>query len=110
MPSRPKAWRPARQETAEQAERRYDAERRAATETRRLYSTARWRAVRDDQLKGEPLCRMCLEVGIRTLANTCDHVEPHRGDVDKFWGGPFQSLCGPCHNSAKQAEEAAARG
>jgi 5-methylcytosine-specific restriction enzyme A len=27
------------------------------------------------------------------------------GDETKFWQGPFQSLCGPCHNSTKQALE-----
>jgi 5-methylcytosine-specific restriction enzyme A len=26
-------------------------------------------------------------------ATICDHVEPHRGDVNKFWLGPFMSLC-----------------
>jgi hypothetical protein len=35
----------------------------------------------------------------------CDHVEPHRGDLDKFWSGPFQSLCAEHHNSDKQRIE-----
>jgi hypothetical protein len=35
----------------------------------------------------------------------CDHVEPHRGDLDKFWSGPFQSLCAECHNVDKQRIE-----
>jgi len=35
----------------------------------------------------------------------CDHIEPHRGNMVKFWNGPFQSLCKQCHDSVKQAFE-----
>src|SRR5262249_60020746 len=49
-----------------------------------------------------PLCKFCLERGIVTPATICDHVEPHRGDVNKFWLGPFQSLCKVCHDSTKR--------
>ena len=38
-------------------------------------------------------------------ASVCDHVHPHRGDEVKFWAGPFQSLCKPCHDSDKQRQE-----
>jgi 5-methylcytosine-specific restriction enzyme A len=34
-----------------------------------------------------------------------DHVEPHHGDVNKFWLGPFQSLCKGCHESTKRMVE-----
>ena len=34
-----------------------------------------------------------------------DHVEPHHGDVNKFWLGPFQSLCKECHDSTKKFVE-----
>jgi 5-methylcytosine-specific restriction protein A len=47
----------------------------------------------------------CLERGVVTPATICDHVEPHRGDVNKFWLGPFQSLCKPCHDGDKQRLE-----
>lgn len=108
MPKRPAAFRLAGQLTRQDANRVYDRERRSSSMTRRLYSTAAWRRVRDEQLAREPLCRMCLGEGFTTAATVCDHVEPHRGDVDKFWSGPFQSLCKPHHDTAKQAEEAAA--
>jgi 5-methylcytosine-specific restriction protein A len=85
--------------------RQYDAERRTAIATRRLYSTARWQAIRDAQLAAEPLCRMCAADGRDEAATVCDHVEPHRGDVAAFWAGPFQSLCGPHHNRDKQRAE-----
>jgi hypothetical protein len=38
-------------------------------------------------------------------ATICDHVEPHHGDRNKFWSGPFQSLCKRCHDSAKRFAE-----
>ena len=47
----------------------------------------------------------CLERGIVTAAEICDHVEPHNGDVNKFWLGPFQSLCKRCHDSTKRFVE-----
>ena len=70
-----------------------------------LYSSARWRRLRAAQLAAEPICRMCDERGAVTVATVCDHIEPHRGDLDKFWSGPFQSLCKPHHDSLKQREE-----
>jgi 5-methylcytosine-specific restriction protein A len=39
------------------------------------------------------------------VATIADHIEPHRGDMDKFWNGPLQSLCGICHSAVKQREE-----
>ena len=34
-----------------------------------------------------------------------DHVEPHRGDWNKFWLGALQSLCRNCHESGKKYQE-----
>ena len=51
---------------------------------------------------------MCLAEGIVCAAVVADHIEPHRGDVERFWRGALQSLCNPHHNAAKQAEESAA--
>jgi 5-methylcytosine-specific restriction enzyme A len=69
------------------------------------YGTARWARIRRHQLLEHPLCRYCAERGIVTPATICDHVEPHRGDVNRFWLGPFQSLCKECHDSAKRFVE-----
>ena len=66
------------------------------------YGTARWQRLRDRQLWDEPLCAMCKQP---TPATVCDHVEPHKGDEEKFWNGPFQSLCAEHHNSDKQRIE-----
>jgi 5-methylcytosine-specific restriction endonuclease McrA len=38
----------------------------------------------------------------------CDHIKPHRGKEELFWDeGNLQTLCKPCHDSLKQAEEQA---
>jgi hypothetical protein len=34
-----------------------------------------------------------------------DHVTPHKGDWTEFVTGDLQSLCEPCHNSAKRQIE-----
>jgi hypothetical protein len=66
------------------------------------YGSARWERIRRHQLYAHPLCKFCLERGRVTPAEICDHVEPHRGNVTKFWLGPFQSLCKSCHDRTKQ--------
>ena len=75
----------------------------------RLYKTARWQKRRKYQLIREPLCRYCAQMGVITPATVADHVEPHRGDEEKFWTGELQSLCAICHSGAKQSEEATGR-
>ena len=50
-------------------------------------------------------CAFCLERGIVTAAEICDHAEPHHGDINKFWLGPLQSLCKCCHDSTKRFVE-----
>lgn len=72
---------------------------------RAWYKSRTWQALRRSQLQAEPLCRMCMADGRITAATVCDHVAPHKGDRDRFFSGPFQSLCKPCHDSAKQSEE-----
>jgi 5-methylcytosine-specific restriction enzyme A len=68
----------------------------------RWYHSARWARIRRCQLSEHPLCKYCLEVGRVSVATVCDHVERHGGDVNRFWLGPFQSLCKPCHDSTKR--------
>lgn len=68
-----------------------------------LYKRARWKRIRLAQLSIEPLCRMCLITEEVTEATICDHITPHKGDLDLFYNGPFQSLCKHHHDSAKQA-------
>ena len=64
-----------------------------------LYRTARWRRIRDRQLTERPLCEICIETETITPANTVHHRDGgHKGDIAKFWIGPFQSLCASCHS------------
>ena len=69
--------------------------------TRRGYD-ARWRRVRRVYLGNHPFCVHCQSLGRTTAATVVDHIEPHRGDMVKFWNeANWQSLCGPCHNQWK---------
>ncbi|MCP4566079.1 MAG: HNH endonuclease [FCB group bacterium] len=70
-----------------------------------LYSKARWRKLRAAQLESHPLCEICKADGKATPANVVDHVIPHRGDMVRFWAGPFQSLCKTCHDRHKKMQE-----
>lgn len=111
MPIKPPTFRTRAQAAqADQARRDYDARRLAESETRKLYNTPEWRAIRRQTLEGARW--MCQTPGCRAVHTKahplhCDHVVPHRGDAEKFFAGPFQALCETCHNSAKQREEKA---
>lgn len=110
MPYRPEVFRSASQDAMRAKNRAaYDARRLAESETRKLYRTVRWYRQRSRQLRDHPICRLCEAEGRIAAAVICDHVTPHRGDVERFWAGPFQSLCKPCHDSAKQREESSFR-
>jgi len=43
--------------------------------------------------------------GIVTLATIADHIEPHKGDWNRFLTGPLQSLCDSCHSGDKRRVE-----
>lgn len=58
-----------------------------------LYNNTRWRKLRAAQLAKQPLCERCIEEKKVTQATVCDHDEPHKGDLERFWAGPFSSLC-----------------
>jgi hypothetical protein len=74
----------------------------------RWYGLAIWKSIRTHQLAEHPLCARCLDDGRVVLATVVNHVDPHRGDWDKFISGPFESCCKPCHDSIVQREERAA--
>ena len=77
---------------------------------RHLYSTKRWHRLRWHQLQAEPLCRYCAAMGRTTAATVVDHITPHKGGESLFHDpANLQSLCKPCHDSAKQAEEKSGR-
>ena len=72
----------------------------------RLYDCSRWRALRRNFLNANPLCAMCLKQGRDTIADTVDHIEPHKGNIELFYKRDnLQSLCSHCHNASKQMQE-----
>lgn len=73
----------------------------------KLYNTVGWKRRRKAQLTAHPLCAFHLKKGQVVAATIADHVDRHNGNPDKFYQGALQSLCKPCHDSAKQAQEKA---
>jgi 5-methylcytosine-specific restriction protein A len=63
---------------------------------------ARWRKVRLEYLRANPLCVHCLDRGTTKPATDVDHITPvsQGGSFD----GPLQSLCHECHASKTQRE------
>jgi hypothetical protein len=69
------------------------------------YGLQRWRRKAKHQLRVEPLCRYCKELGRVRPAQVADHVVPVHGDWHRFWLGELQSLCKQCHDKVKRIEE-----
>jgi 5-methylcytosine-specific restriction protein A len=77
-----------------------------AAKYRKLYNTARWRALRKAQLQIQPLCERCKAKGFIVAATVVNHRKPHKGDERLFCDpGNLQSVCQPCHDGPIQAEE-----
>ncbi|MBF8679867.1 HNH endonuclease [Pseudomonas fulva] len=84
-----------------------DSWRSGLTSSQRGYDY-RWQKARERFLHDNPLCVYCDRLGRTTAARVVDHVVPHRGDKVLFWDPTnWQALCKSCHDSVKQAEEAA---
>ncbi len=73
-------------------------------EVKKLYNSKRWQTIRVAQLSNFPWCAHCMNEGKHVIASEVHHIERHQGDPDKFFNGPFESLCKPCH-SAETAKE-----
>jgi 5-methylcytosine-specific restriction enzyme A len=76
----------------------------------RLYNSVKWKRIRRLQLSREPWCAACLAQGNYTEATDVDHIEPHGGDLDKFFTGKLQSLCHSCHSTKTASEVNGRRG
>ena len=80
-------------------------DRKANEPWRAMYSTARWKRLRQSVLSREPLCRACAQESRWTLATVVDHIRPHRGDEALAYEPTnLQPLCAH-HHSAKTAAE-----
>ncbi len=66
----------------------------------------KWQKAREAWLNDHPLCAYCDRLGRVTAGCVVDHIVAHRGDMVLFWDrSNWQTLCKPCHDSVKQAEE-----
>lgn len=69
-------------------------------ESNKFFKSKEWRAVRQQVLEAEPLCRRCLAKGIYKVATCVDHVIP-RSQIDRdAWLDidNLQPLDVSCHN------------
>jgi hypothetical protein len=71
----------------------------------RIHNHRRWNKMAKHQLKLYPLCKLCLDKNLLVAARVADHIEPHKGNQNKFWFGKLQSLCFECHNLTKRQVE-----
>jgi len=70
-------------------------------DVRKWYRTKRWKLLRREVLRDNPLCVDCQMGGYVTPATDVDHRIPHRGDARRFWDrANLQGLCAS-HHSAK---------
>ncbi len=60
---------------------------------------SKWQKARAGYLKQNPLCVECGAEGVSMQAAVVDHIDPHKGDMKKFWNrSNWQSLCNYHHN------------
>lgn len=70
-------------------------------ERKKLYASAQWRDLRAKMLRKYPACMRC-----GAPATVLDHALGHGpGWRQRFWRGPFQSLCQSCHSTKTTTEE-----
>lgn len=103
MPTKPPTFRPAHMPTRQEVSRDYDQRRGSARE--RGY-TAEWDNEAWEYRNQNPLCVGCAAIGITRQADLVDHIEPHKGDMVKFWDRDnWQSSCTFHHSEIKQTLE-----
>ena len=79
-------------------------------ERHKLYTGRRWRKLRAQILRQQPLCRECLRLGFIQEASVVDHIRGHGAGWQEHFFTPsnLQPLCTDCHK-AKTAREQAAK-
>jgi 5-methylcytosine-specific restriction enzyme A len=78
---------------------------RQFSDVRRLYASARWRALRQQVLHAHPICTDCTAGGRLSPSTDVHHIVKHEGDAAKFWAGPFIALCAACHSTRTRRGE-----
>ena len=86
-------------------QRNREADGRRGSARKRGYTT-QWDRASKAHLRDHPLCIGCGAVGHTVEAKVVDHVEPHRGDMVKFWNRDmWQGCCTWHHDTVKQRME-----
>jgi 5-methylcytosine-specific restriction protein A len=92
------------------ASARVDGEKTAAAPMhwKAWYGLKRWRQLRWQVLLDAGFqCVRCRKIEPSSRDLVADHKDPHRGDEALFWDvRNLQCLCKPCHDGAKQREDA----
>ena len=71
---------------------------RPNADVRAWYHTAQWRRIRQCVLWAHPLCVQCQTDGRISEATDVDHIDPHQGNLAKFYDyANLQGLCASCH-------------
>jgi len=87
----------------------YNKEQRDMETYREVYSTTRWRLVRDLAMtRAKGLCEICYENGIIEKGVICDHIVPIKANDELTWDlSNLRILCRSCHNkvTAEQNKE-----
>ena len=65
-------------------------------------NSAAWRALREQVLSAEPLCRHCATQGLWRAATVVDHID---NDPGHNATGNLQPLCAACHNRKTARED-----
>ena len=79
----------------------------ARAERKRLYASTRWRALRSQHLKAQPMCQHCGERGSHV-----DHIKGHQADwrARFFDAAGLMTLCHSCHSVKTQRHDNWANG
>jgi 5-methylcytosine-specific restriction endonuclease McrA len=73
-------------------------------ERNRFYQRSAWKKLRAAQLRIEPLCRKCREIGKLVEATVVDHVIPVTAGGAELELSNLQSLCVEHHNAKTNSE------
>jgi 5-methylcytosine-specific restriction protein A len=71
-----------------------------------IYSSARWRKLRQEHLNDEPYCRHCARRGVVTVGTVVDHIVAINNGGGRWDEHNLQTLCVRCHNSKTNDERA----
>lgn len=67
-------------------------------ETQKIYTSTRWRKIREIKLKKNPLCQDCQDEGVIKVADVVDHITPIKQGGAVWSMDNLRSLCVRHHN------------